>query len=145
MDQLIGPEDAIIRGANAFVHVDTAVLNGLPYAPKAGAVYPVGTAAMQSDRKVVSVKPWGATFYRIPRCITQTQTALVTLTLRDIHGANIHEDLPLHMLDLNYANISRRNYVKIFEPRYIDWRNSFVRLLAGIDCVIPIEIIYENG
>ena len=132
------------RSASETLQVDTTFLNGQPTVPKPGVVWTFNGARSQDTKTLIRVSWISASTLDDKNLPLFPDGNRYTLTLRDLDGNYIVQDLPLCRI----GNAPLQPGVVVrnldFSPVYIDWRRSYIRgiqpLLAG---VIALELWYQ--
>lgn len=137
------PTAAPVRGASELLSLDTEYLQGRRVVPQPGLVYPFVVARHQYQRPIMGVRWMPLELYTVKGNAPANNGRHYTLTLRDQDGKYVVQDVPLSRLAelaSGPGSWTVRNW--LIEPRFIDWRRSFVRAINPERNILYFDLIY---
>lgn len=134
----------LTRGASELIETNTALLEGVPSGGKVGVAYTFPTANFQDQRRAVQYRAYYLEIYRAKDIVPDGNLNGATITVRDRDGNFILEDVPLWRLSVQTLK-DTTGIIRplLFTPRFVDWRQSFIRLVVANVAVYPLDIVYE--
>jgi len=105
--------------------------------------YDFAASANQTNYKVLSIRPIWFEECRIPDTATAVQLQNATLTLRTPKGDYVANHVPLLALSEQLAWLTFQRPI-VWEPRFIDWRQCSVNLVAPFAGLVRIQVLYER-
>lgn len=125
-----------------FKALEVFTVDTRPTGGKVGS-YDFAASANQTNYKVLSIRPIWFEECRIPDSATIADLQNATLTLRTPEGDYVANHVPLIALTEQLALRTFQRPI-VWEPRYIDWRQCSVNLVAPFAKLVRIQVLYER-